>query len=66
MVLAWYQELQLELELELDHFQALGLLALGQMEEPWALLPLLEPWASLELSQLDYHNRTFRAVTASS
>lgn len=62
LVLAWYQEL----ELELDHFQALGLLALGQMEEPWALLPLLEPWASLELSQLDYHNRTFRAVTASS
>lgn len=61
-------DLELELELVLDHFQGPGpdhLLAVGQLEEPWALLPLLEPWASLELRTLDY-SRTFRAITASS
>lgn len=65
LVLVLVLALDLEQEVEelelvlLDHFQGLGLdwLALGQLEEPWVLLPPLELWASLELSKLDYHNR---------
>ena len=49
----------LELDLEvLELSQGLGLepqLASGQLEEPWELLPLLEPSASQELCKLDYH-----------
>lgn len=53
----------------LGQFQVLGvdcLLALGPLEEPWVLLPLLEPLASLELSNLDYHKRPFHVIIASS
>lgn len=62
------QKVELELVV-VDHFQGRMLdylQALGQLEEPWVLLPPLEPWVSLELSKLHYRNRTFHAISASS
>ncbi|CAB1432146.1 unnamed protein product [Pleuronectes platessa] len=56
----------LDLELVVLELELVGLGLDHLLEEPWALLPPLEPWASLEHSRLGYHRRTFHAINASS